>query len=98
MSEWGTLTSYILTTLRDNKILICIVINSFITLLPHFVIEYIQFETHVKFLCFKPTLRLLKTIFQKKHTARALVERVLKTLFTTRWHTNLSYVTVYNVL
>ena len=33
-----------------------------------------------------------------KPTLRALVERVLKALFTTRWHTNLSYVTVSNVL
>ena len=35
-SKWGTLTSYILTTLCDNEILICIVINSFITTLPTF--------------------------------------------------------------
>ena len=33
-SEWGTLTSYILTTLCDKKILICIVIRSCITNLP----------------------------------------------------------------
>ena len=52
MFEWGTLTSYILTTLCDNKILICIVKNSFNTTLPTFVIEYMQDETHVKFLLF----------------------------------------------
>ena len=51
-SKWGTLTSYILTTLCDNKIFICIVMNSFITTLPHFVIEYIQDETHVNILLF----------------------------------------------
>ena len=88
--EWGTLTSYFLTTLCDNKILICIVINSFITSLPTFVIEYMQDETLVK-----PTLRSLKhDILKEINTARALVERVLKKLFTTRGHTNLSYVTV----
>ena len=49
------------------------------------------------FYCLKPTLRSLKTIC-RKNSARALAEHVLKTLFTTRWHTNLSYATVSNVL
>ena len=45
----------------------------------------------MKFCFFKDTLRALKFYIQKKNsTARSLVERVLKTLFTTRWYTNLS--------
>ena len=48
----GTITSYILTTLCDNKILICIV-TALLPLFPYFVIEYIHDETHVKFLLFQ---------------------------------------------
>ena len=52
------------------------------------------------FYCLKHTLRSLKNVISKElNTATALVERVLKTLFTTRGHTNMSYyVTVSNVL
>ena len=99
-SEWGTLTSYILTTLCDNKIFICIVINRFITTLPTF-----RHWTHLGrnkcefFIVLNPPLDREKKLYLKKlNTARALFERVLKTLFTPRWHTNLSYVTVSNVL
>ena len=53
----------------------------------------------LSFYCFKTTLRLLKFDISKQPiTARALVERDLKRLFTTRWHTNMSYVTVSNVV
>ena len=77
-SGWGTLTSYILPTLRSKIFFIFIVINSFNTTLPTFFYWiHLGRNTCEVSIVLNPPLERWNSI------PRALVEPVLMTLFTT---------------
>ena len=86
---WGTLTNIFFSPQR-NSIRIFIVINSFDTTLPTFYHWRHTGRNLCTVLIFLNTpFERWNSIFHKITTARALVEQVLKTFFTTWCHTNL---------